>query len=72
MNEIANTIDWKIGQLVSHDADTKSELYLMRVIGIEKDGRIKTTYHNRNGTQPFYINRKEVLHDPLIFGIEVK
>lgn len=68
MNYEPNTTDWQIGDIVIHDADEKTELYLMTVIDIDCD-RFKTKYINRKGIMPFYWNRKEVLHDPARFGL---
>lgn len=68
MNYRNNTVDWDVGDLVLHDADEKSELMLMRVVEVKrKDNLIKTVYINRKGNEPYYLNRKEVLHDPGIF-----
>ena len=69
MNYDENKINWQIGDTVIHDADEKSELYLMQVVRIVPNGDIETKYYNRKGTQKYYINRKEVLHDPARFGI---
>lgn len=72
MNHEENIIGWNVGDLVIHDTDEKSALYLMRVTEIDRTDRlIKTVYHNRKGFKPFYLNRKEVLHDPFRFEIEV-
>jgi len=69
MNYESNEIEWQVGDLVLHDADEKSELYLMRVIAVTPTGMIQTEYANRSGTQPTYLNIKEVLHAPSRFGI---
>lgn len=72
MNYEENKIVWGIDDLVIHDNDEKSALYLMRVTEINRTDRlIKTVYHNRKGFKSFYLNRKEVLHDPFRFEIEV-
>lgn len=70
MNCEPNTIYWNVGDLVIHDADEKSERMLMRVVETgAPDGRIKTNYANRKWNEPHYLNRKEVLHDPMRFAI---
>lgn len=72
MNYGENKINWDIGDVVIHDADEKTALYLMRVTETNRsDGLIKTVYHNRKGFEPFYLNRNEVLLDPFQFEIEV-
>lgn len=70
MNYKPNETTWKIGDLVIHDADQKSERYLMRVVETRHDGQIKTEYANRTGNERYYWNRKDVLHDPVRFGID--
>ena len=69
MNYEPNNIDWKVGDLVIHDADRKTERMLMRVVGIEPNGLTKTEYVSLKGTLRYYFNRKEVLHDPARFGV---
>ena len=70
MNYEPNTIDWAVGDLVIHDADAKTADMLMRVVEIGLlDGRLKTVYANRKGSESYYLNRKDVLHDPTRFGI---
>jgi len=69
MNYDENKIRWHVGDIVIHDADEKTELYLMHVVGILSNGDIKTKYLNRQGNQKYYINRFEVLHDPRRFDI---
>lgn len=44
MNDKENTICWKVGDLVSHDADSKAKNMLMRVIRIQKNGMYVTKY----------------------------
>lgn len=54
-----------------HDADAKTVDMLMQVVETGRaDGRLKTEYANRKGNEPHYLNRKDVLHDPIRFGIE--
>jgi hypothetical protein len=73
MNYTPNTIDWQIGDLVIHDADDKAEHMLMRVIGIDRHGQIKTKYlfpdTERHFHAKVWTNQKEHLHDPARFGI---
>lgn len=67
-----NRINWNTDDLVIHDADEKSEKYLMQVIEIDReDGLVKTKYANRKGNEPYYLNRLDVLHDPTRFGIAI-
>lgn len=68
MNYKPNEIEWNIGDIVIHDADSKHWYMLMKVIGIDGD-RYKTTYINRAGNADHYWNRKEVLHDPSRFNL---
>ncbi len=77
MNYSANTRHWQIGDLVIHDADAKQVEMLMRVVGYDrKKGLCRTKY-----VQPGYYNgmRKaampnelKYLHDPALFGLEVR
>lgn len=69
MNYEPNKTNWKVGDLVIHDADEKAERMLMKVITIFENGRIGTEYLTREGNQPIYHNSKEVLLDPARFGI---
>lgn len=72
MNYEPNKTDWKVGDLVIHDADEKSAKMLMRVTEIGfRDKTLMTRYINTAGIALLYRNRKEVLHDPTRFGIDV-
>lgn len=64
MNYEPNTINWKVGDLVIHDADEKAERMLMKVIAIFENGRIGTEYLTREGNQPIYHNSKLLTPQP--------
>ena len=70
MNYEENNIDWKIGDIVIHDADAKKEEMLMEVVKVELSG-ISTRYINKKeyGYQ-YYMNDKKFLHDPKRFKID--
>lgn len=70
MNDVPNTMHWRRGCLVIHDADAKREFMLMVVIGFTHDGVVKTRYvdGDRHGRKIYY-NVMAVLHDPARFGI---
>ena len=69
MNYKPNKIDWKVGDIVIHDADAKREDLLMKVIKVELSG-ITTQYVDKTkyGNQ-YYLNVKKYLHDPQRFGL---
>jgi hypothetical protein len=76
MNYAPNTVDWKRGDLVLHDADAKREDMLMRVLGYTSDGRCQTEYVEAEkrsrwgmGSKSRLINPLKVLHDPARFGV---
>jgi len=80
MNYEVNTIRWKVGDLVLHDADHKSAEMLMEVVGYTKEGKCKTKYisdrYHRSGNRKdratmknIWVNSIEVLHDPARFGV---
>ena len=82
MNYKENKIDWKVGDLVLHDADAKKEQMLMKVIEIMTDGQIKTRLvdpymgrcpdHHRPLTvkERTFVNDKKYLHDPQRFNVK--
>ena len=79
MNYEPNKIDWKIGDIVIHDADAKKEEMLMRIV-IIKEELGKIVYGTKLFNHPdkrimdkkynFWLNTKEWLHDPKRFGID--
>lgn len=79
MNYEANTMRWKVGDLVIHDADAKRTEMLMVVLGYAKDGRCRTRYATGNALNGDERRRKPAiwenpishLHDPARFGISV-
>ena len=72
MNYKENERDWKVEDIIIHDADAKTPRMLMRVIGFnEKLGLIRTVYLDRNVNGAIFENEKKYLHDPKKFGIEV-
>ena len=67
-----NTVEWKVGDLVIHDADAKKPHMLMRVIRIRPDGQYVTKYIDKRWVrEPPISNDKKYLHDPKRFGIQV-
>jgi hypothetical protein len=72
MNYEANTIQWRKGSVVIHDADAKEPKMLMLVIGFTRDGWAKTQYCDRRKKRTVYTNQMFALHDPQRFGIDPK
>ena len=78
MNYEPNTITWQVGDLVIHDADAKTEDYIMRVTGFSRDGLVKTVYHRppkrmvARHKKKVWRNELKYLLDPNRFGIEVR
>ena len=78
MNYEPNEIDWKVGDIVIHDADSKREDMLMKVIDkCDKCKLITTVYLDFNkgyskkfGKSDEYSNDKKFLHDPKRFKIK--
>ncbi len=69
MNDEPNTVKWSVGDIVIHDADRKSNKYLMQVTNVDRaDGLIETTYPNIEEHSK-YLNDARFLHDPARFGI---
>ena len=67
-----NTIDWRVGAFVIHDADAKRASMLMQVVKIQENGLIQTKYLFPTGgksKQKIWKNGKEHLLDPKRFGI---
>jgi len=64
VNDTPNTTHHKIGALVIHDADAKTDRMLMKVIGYTRTGLCKTRYVNREVSRKVYANGIEFLHDP--------
>jgi len=69
MNYEPNTVSWRRGDVVIHDADAKREHMLMVVIGFDRDGLVKTRYVSDERPQRIYANELRFLHDPARFGI---
>jgi hypothetical protein len=46
MNYEANTIKWKPGDIVIHDADSKDHKMLMVILSVDDSGRAKSRYLN--------------------------
>ena len=72
MNYEPNAVDWKVGDLVIHDADAKDSRMLMRVVGYDEHGLVKTRYirHPYSGMSSIFHNDSKYLHDPARFGIK--
>lgn len=76
LNYEPNTIQWRPGDLVLHDADKKSRDFLMEVVGYDpKSGQCKTRYVTPEAfgwpKRRICRNSLKVLHDPGRFGIAV-
>lgn len=82
MNYGPNTINWKVGDIVIHDADAKIAGMLMKVVETGCDfGMVRTEYvedctaHKYSVLPreelPYYLNDIKYLHDPLLFGIDI-
>lgn len=69
MNYEPNTTKWGKGDIVIHDADAKEPKMLMTVVGMTKEGLVKTVYTNTLMRRTVYLNPREVLHDPSRFGL---
>lgn len=73
MNDPENEVEWKIGDIVIHDADFKGPRMLMRIVGRSRKhpGLIRSVYLDRNISRSIYENEKKYLHDPRHYGIEI-
>lgn len=71
MNYEPNTVQWRKGQFVIHDADAKRLDMVMLVIGHTRDGLVKTRYLFEGRPRGVWKNPVAVLHDPARFGIEL-
>jgi len=75
MNYSENKHDWKIGDLVIHDADAKEARMLMLVKKIAPDGLIVTEYLyplDKLTITGEIKNDKKYLHCPKRFGIDIE
>ena len=69
MNDPENTKEWKVGDIVIHDADAKNKRMLMVVTGFLMDGRVVTKYISKELKDKYkkmnrWFNPMKVLHDP--------
>lgn len=69
MNDKANEIQWRKGDIVIHDADAKEPKMLMKVIGYTRDGLCKTQYISRDHKRTVWKNDIQYLHKPEMFKI---
>ena len=75
MNYEENNIDWKIGDIVIHDADAKRENCLAKIVEKKetKQGmRYRMLYLDKKKNYQQWWNNKECLHDPKRFNINPK
>ena len=72
MNYEENNIDWKIGDVIIHDADAKEERMLAKIVEKKetKEGmKYRMIYFDKKKNYETWWNSKEPLHDPKRFGI---
>lgn len=69
MNYEANTIEWRVGDIVIHDADAKEPKMLMEITGFTGDGLYESQYCDNRHEGKIYTNNMASLHDPNRFGI---
>lgn len=69
MNYEPNTIQWRRGAIVIHDADAKEPRMLMRIMGFNRAGLAKCQYVHPDRPRKLYTNGIEFLHDPTRFGL---
>ena len=70
----ANTVQWKIGDIVIHDCDAKNASMLMKVLRYNREGLAVCVYlhdQSRYIRPKQYPNDVKYLHAPKRFGIEV-
>ena len=73
MNHEPNTVSWKSGDVVVHDADAKQPAMLRVVVGVRRrDDHAYTRYLYGHVEKQVYCDHRELLHDPARFGLEVK
>lgn len=66
-----NRNKWKIGDIVIHDFDEKTPLFLMIIVeSVPKSHLFKTKYINLEKCGPF-LNHNDFILDPALFGIDV-
>ena len=73
MNYTENNIDWKIGDIVIHDADAKCEDCLAKIVEKKetKQGmRYRMLYFDKKKNYEKWWNSMKVLHDPKRFDID--
>ena len=56
MNYEPNTVKWKPGDLVLHDADAKEWRVMMRVVNYAVDGRCPGLDHSKSGEKSLTIS----------------
>ncbi len=54
----ANTIQWKVGDIVVHDADSKDHKMLMVILAVDDTGMAKSKYINLRELVPTCLIRK--------------
>lgn len=72
MRHEPNTIPWKVGDLVIHDADRKEPGFLMRIVGHTPGGQAKTVYCVAGDTKRVFVSDIKYLHDPARFNISLE
>lgn len=65
-----NTVIWRKGDIVLHDADAKEPHMFMVVIGKTRDGLYKTQYVDKSHRRKIWKNELKYLHDVRRFGME--
>jgi hypothetical protein len=73
MNYNPNTTQWRVGDIVIHDADAKEPRMLMRIVdfdfSVDQQGLAQCQYVDLRHDREIYPNQIASLHDPARFGI---
>lgn len=74
-NDPPNTTVHSVGALVIHDCDAKRDDMLMRVVGYDSDGMVRTVYvdteRQLRSRRKYWVNDLKYLHAPERVGMIV-